>query len=386
MDNLQPKIEYALDGILSRDPGLAKEIAALRTSDVTAAAAESLAAEFRGLADDSTALAQAARRYRVARPVLTVTRKHLDGMQRDTETLTWKDRIEAAGDKVFAAVDAVGRIEVKGNGDVRVAGTGFMIRPGVVATNQHVAAQFAEKKTDGGGFWFRLNLGGQEMSAAIDFLEEKGVPESLEFHVLEVLHMEMDLIPDVAFLSVEATSGQTPLPAPLAFFTGEVKEGQWIAAVGYPERDTREKHAQAMDAIFGDVYDKKRVSPGQVRGVDPDGRVVHDCSVLRGNSGSPLIDLETGMVVGIHSVGEFLDDNFAVSAASAEAILAGVEAAMPAAVRGTASPRDAAASAAAASSTDTGLGEMAVPSAAPTRGRARRQRSGTHPSRASQAT
>src|SRR6185503_4931810 len=65
--------------------------------------------------------------------------------------------------------------------------------------------------------------------------------------------------------------------------------------------------------IFGDVYDKKRLAPGQVTGVGPD-EMEHDCSTLGGNSGSLLVNLRTGEGVGLHFSGLFLQANFAVPA------------------------------------------------------------------------
>ena len=52
-----------------------------------------------------------------------------------------------------------------------------------------------------------------------------------------------------------------------------------------------------MQSIFGDVYDKKRLAPGQVTEARPD-VLLHDCSTLGGNSGSVLVDLATGEAVG----------------------------------------------------------------------------------------
>ena len=69
-----------------------------------------------------------------------------------------------------------------------------------------------------------------------------------------------------------------------------------------------------MQSIFGDVYDKKRLAPGQVTEARPD-VVLHDCSTLGGNSGSVVLDLATGEAVGLHFAGRFLEANYAVPAA-----------------------------------------------------------------------
>ncbi|MFL5382409.1 MAG: trypsin-like serine peptidase [Longimicrobiaceae bacterium] len=325
----QEQVRRALQGIESRDGDLARELGALRSAVVAIAGAETLAAALDGK-EDAAGLGRAAYEYgRVARPIVprpvtVVENGRPRGFKNEPEGKTWQERLDQAGGALPRAIDAVGRIEVKGNGDLTVAGTGFLIRSDVIATNRHVAEQFAEAGE--GGFVFKLNLGDEEMEASIDFLEEVGRGDSLEFRIVRVLPMEPDVGTDVAFLEVAPTgSGGKTLPRPLEFSTDYVEPGDFVAAIGYPQRDTRVKHAAELEAIFSDVFDKKRVSPGEIRRIEP-GAVFHDCSVLRGSSGSPLIHLKTGKVVGIHSVGEFLEVNVAVSARAAEAVLASVEA------------------------------------------------------------
>ena len=54
--------------------------------------------------------------------------------------------------------------------------------------------------------------------------------------------------------------------------------------------------------IFGDVYNVKRLAPGQLR-PPRDGLILHDCSTLGGNSGSPVIWEQMNQAVGIHTHG-----------------------------------------------------------------------------------
>jgi len=49
----------------------------------------------------------------------------------------------------------------------------------------------------------------------------------------------------------------------------------------------------------------------------------HDCSTLGGNSGSPVFQLETGRVIGIHRSGFFMYRNEAVDGASLDAFVHG---------------------------------------------------------------
>lgn len=337
----------AVDDVLSRDPALAKELQKPSTEGKLLAGAERLRAGLESVAEDAGTLSLQAYRYSVVRPVVNVyaaededagaaedvgpgvrvrpvvdVQKHrIRTVRCDAESRTWKRRLTAAGEYLLRAIDATGRIEMKGSGDTTVAGTGFMIRKDVIVTNQHVADQFA-RKSAAGPFVFRLNLGGERMSARIDFLEEIGVNESLEFQIDEILHLEMDVDPDLAFLRVKPNPNGPPLPEPLEFFTGEIEPDLQVAAIGYPKDEIRDPATTALiRQTFGNIFDKKRVSPGQIRAVKG-GFVEHDCSVLAGNSGSPIISLKTGKVVGIHAEGEFLDKRFAVPSAAVQASLA----------------------------------------------------------------
>jgi len=51
--------------------------------------------------------------------------------------------------------------------------------------------------------------------------------------------------------------------------------------------------------------------------------LTHDCTSLGGNSGSPLISLEDGKVVGLHFSGEYGKANAAVSAETLKQLLRG---------------------------------------------------------------
>jgi endonuclease G, mitochondrial len=63
-----------------------------------------------------------------------------------------------------------------------------------------------------------------------------------------------------------------------------------------------------MKRIFGDIYDVKRIAPGIVVGID--NNIVHnDCTTLGGNSGSAILDAETGKVVALHYGGDIAYNN-----------------------------------------------------------------------------
>jgi endonuclease G len=317
MHYLELEFERAVADVLSRDPELAEELRARAERGDLEAGAERLSAGLGSITDDPRELSLRAYEYSVVRPVLNVKRHDLVAVQSDAVSETWTKRVKAVGERLLRAIDATGRIELKG-GDTKFSGTGFMIREDVVATNHHVADDFAEVNEDD-EIVFILNLGGNPIEASIDFREEIGVVESLEFRVEEVLHMDADS--DLAFLRVVPKDARKPLPRPLELSTDEIPPNHLIAAIGYPKQEIRDAETtKIINRTFGNVFDKKRVSPGQVCAVE-DGNLVHDCSVLGGNSGSPVISLETGMVIGIHFDGEFLKKRFAIPAAAIDAEL-----------------------------------------------------------------
>jgi hypothetical protein len=69
-----------------------------------------------------------------------------------------------------------------------------------------------------------------------------------------------------------------------------------------------------MIRIFEDIFNVKRLQPGELREFRSNNNsVLHDCSTLGGNSGSPVIDLETNLVLGLHFGGRYLEVNQAVA-------------------------------------------------------------------------
>jgi endonuclease G len=87
-----------------------------------------------------------------------------------------------------------------------------------------------------------------------------------------------------------------------------------VGTLGYPYKDDR--NPLFVDAIYQDKYGVKRGAVGELIAARGDS-IFHDCSTLGGNSGSPVMALETGAVVGLHFTGDFMYRNGAVAAAAA---------------------------------------------------------------------
>jgi endonuclease G len=91
-----------------------------------------------------------------------------------------------------------------------------------------------------------------------------------------------------------------------------------VVVIGYPARDDRSDLA-LQDRVFNRTYNVKRLQPGFIRAraeiqsfENNVNAMTHDASTLGGNSGSAVIDIDSGDVVALHFAGEYLKANYAV--------------------------------------------------------------------------
>ncbi|MEO1271519.1 MAG: serine protease [Myxococcota bacterium] len=217
----------------------------------------------------------------------------------------WRERIE----QVMASV---GRIEVAYLGyDTRQAGTGFVVGPEWVLTNRHVAEAFVH----GVGRNLRRVPGRR---AFINFLAERGnmggASDRFEIERVAWVHPYWD----AALLQVPNLPAKHK-PVVLASKSVDLSKLRHVVAVGYPGFDPRNK-VELQLKIFERPFGVKRIAPGllmdALKEVRSYGRSVnalaHDCSTLGGNSGSALVDVETGKVIGLHFAGQPFIANYTV--------------------------------------------------------------------------
>jgi len=228
------------------------------------------------------------------------------------ESQIWRSTLRNHRNNIENAIDRVGRVELHHHMTYDWVGTGWLVAEGIVVTNRHVVELFAA--ADGlGGYTFATNILGDTIGARIDFREEYEIPVALEFRVKDILYVADRGEPDIALLAIEADK---PLPDPIPLAEDEVRDREPIGVIGYPAFDSR-NGLEPMRRLFEDIYDVKRFAPGKVSAETPDRHYfVHDCTTLGGSSGSKVISLETGQVVGLHFSGSFLEGNFAVKTAA----------------------------------------------------------------------
>ena len=317
MTDQASRLQAILNRIQSADPKLGEELKSKRSELTTAPRIGAGMATMppAGMAAEGIAPARVPMPLmtpetivlRTGRPVLQVFQDEAKLEFSDAESEVWRERLTKAKSQLTQAIRAVGRVELTNHPRFQWVGTGWLVQSDVVVTNRHVANEFGRQR--GARFVFRSSFG-RPIRADIDFLEEFNRRNSKTFRLVEILHIEEEPGPDIAFLRVDPGDG---LAQPIRLSARAAQAQEQVAVIGYPARDSRIPDQDLMFSIFGDVFDKKRLAPGQISG-DDDGLLQHDCSTLGGNSGSVVLSLDSGEALGLHFAGRFLEANFAVPA------------------------------------------------------------------------
>lgn len=209
-------------------------------------------------------------------------------------------------------VKGIGTLILSGHPTVTQVGTAFVVAQNTILTNFHVASTFLNIRPGVApslvpGIAARLELRqeiGSPISAAYPVVASRAVVPEWDAVLLEVPGLPPDAMP-------LPLAGTPPAPAPQL-------RARAAVVVGYPMRDEESDLVQQIK-LFRGAFGKKRLMPGclvdvvqAAPGVRPPVALRHDCSTLGGCSGAPLIDLASGVVVGLHFFGRYLDANYAV--------------------------------------------------------------------------
>lgn len=237
----------------------------------------------------------------VGRPALLIQNGHFASA---TEPWSVLEQVRGSVERIS---QSVGRIGVD-HERLDLLGTGFLVADDVIMTNRHVVECFCQNR--GEGVWsFRSAYNPQ-----IDYLNEWGTAGCARFAITAVIGVAEDEQVDLGLLRVARESPDTaPMPHPLsiAATAPERPEGRPVYAVGYPYR--REGDPEILRRLFGDVFGYKRLMPGTLTELRTSPQFRHDCSTLGGCSGSCVVDLELGQVIGLHFHGRYGSYNTAVA-------------------------------------------------------------------------
>lgn len=256
----------------------------------------------------------------VGRPVLEVIG---DTVSEDEPELDyWKSIIKSnKGDDLTQTFKAIGRIELSNHPTYDWIGTGWLYKDDLIITNRHVASVFAKKVAS--GFSIKKNIFGEPYKVSIDFKEEYGDSTSSSHELVKVVHIEPDSGPDIAVLQIKWTNNNHKRkPLELADYALNDKT---VATIGYPARDSRTSIPEDQLRVFSNIFDKKRFAVGEIDWVEASKEMfIHDCSTLGGNSGSPVIDIESKKVYGLHFAGRERVGNYAITSDTVSKILRGI--------------------------------------------------------------
>jgi hypothetical protein len=189
----------------------------------------------------------------------------------------------------------IGRIDVVGFPGTDFLATGWFVDTDIVVTNRHVASLIA--RWDGRKYAFTRGVAGKPITSSVNTLHEFddiAVDEARNFAVTEVLYIEPEGGPDIAFLKVARRTDGTK-PDRITVANTNVGDNVEVFVVGYPARASKSviPDQMLMKELYRDRYDVKRAAPGFTM-AESDGATRHDCTTLGGNSGSVVLALATG--------------------------------------------------------------------------------------------
>eukprot|EP01116_Phalansterium_solitarium_P014501 TRINITY_DN321_c2_g1_i2.p1 TRINITY_DN321_c2_g1~~TRINITY_DN321_c2_g1_i2.p1 ORF type:complete len:549 (+),score=217.15 TRINITY_DN321_c2_g1_i2:144-1790(+) len=271
------------------------------------------------------------------RPSLLVT----NGVFADPAEAKWRVALNANRQHILQALRAVGRVECE-NPDVPVPflGTAWMVTDKLAITNTHVARMLLDFDGTSGSRAFPKNLGSNKQSgkpfrAFVNFDAQHLTTGESRVAIKRVVWAAnnwekiTNYEPDMALLELDDSS---PLPAPIPLADKPLRVGSQVVVIGYPAKDSRNP-LDEMENYFKNIYNVKRIAPGDLTEYVDESHLKHDATTLGGNSGSVVLDMYTGSAVGLHYGGLVHEYNIAVTGAKIRqvltSVLAGVNVELP---------------------------------------------------------
>ena len=193
-----------------------------------------------------------------------------------------------------------------GSGASEMVGTAFLVAPATLMTNRHVVASSSAGRRGRG----RSGAGCSPGSTSCASRTRAGVAQ------FEITRRSgcTTIWPLLLCRAPAGTARRSRIRWP---WRRPRRRSPWAArsissATRCPVRPGRRHRGDP--GHLRDDFDVKRLQPGQHdRVLDGASALEHDCSTLGGNSGSPLVDLETNLVIGLHFGGTTRWANYAVA-------------------------------------------------------------------------
>lgn len=203
----------------------------------------------------------------------------------------WKSLFAGREEILARVLRATGRVERKQGNEFFSNSSGFLVAPDLLLVFGERPLEAAHGGAAGADYW-------------VNFEAESGCPRRAggpERYPLGQLVLEFPADRDWPF-GVYRVEGLDPArrPLELSFAGPEGLAGRTVFTVGHPSLGNTNLPAEAARLILGDGGPGvKRLSPGQLVGATAE-VLTHDCTTMAGSGGGPLVDLETGKVLGVH--------------------------------------------------------------------------------------
>jgi hypothetical protein len=252
-------------------------------------------------------------RFSDARPAIAICDDHIEGEPGPL----WKAELQRKEQQIATICRATGVVAVTNHPSLKEVGTGFLVGRDLLLTASFVAVQFCRRDSD--RWIIKTAPDGAPLKVIVDFSREECGTASAEFEIQDVLYVES--VPGIALLRTQTL----PLDRKPVFLPTEPPGADLVSrsvyTVGYLFPDGRLPQ-DVQDAILGRRPGIKRLSPGKILRfqetpieVRKEAGVVgavwslehglqHDCTTMGGSGGSPLVDLATGQVIGLHVGGD----------------------------------------------------------------------------------
>jgi Trypsin-like peptidase domain len=208
------------------------------------------------------------------------------------------DELGAGRAFVEQALRATGKLKVRNHPTVDWTANVFVVGDDLVCTARHALLESDDPN--------------QPMEYSVDFDDEQrtvGWPRELQVSEVALRCESFDVsflrVPDLKGMGIEPLTLARAAPSP----------GDALARITFVARDPR-VDLQLQERVLGG-YELKRVMAGRVMKLDddrPGARLMYDTNTLAGVSGSPIVSLGTGEVLGVGTMRIYLKGNWAVPA------------------------------------------------------------------------
>jgi hypothetical protein len=182
----------------------------------------------------------------------------------------------------------------------RVFGLGTLVgKTGVVITHSSIVA-------DALSSGFGPNAPARVFAELVDDHPSLGYVQGLQRR-LELVQVAVDQPTQLVALTAGSVQPPDGWPESLPVITEALPflKGRKVCVVGYPMEDPR-IDSQVVSRALVNAYGVLRLMPGEILDEDTSrGVLVHNCFTTVGTGGAALIDVETGIVLGVHFAAKY---------------------------------------------------------------------------------